>query len=311
MPKVAIIGAGYAGLASAYHLLQQGLQITIFDAGGGASRVSTGLMYGYPGEHARKSQDADLGIKETIHLLDVASDHLGRPVYQKKGVFRPAMLDKQKESFQKSLLQHAELTWWEEEKVEEILPGCNPIPGLYIENAYQVDSKLYLEGLLGYLQKRGVEVQNKRIQSLDELSFFDSILITGTLDFHNPGCSVTKGQALLCKYEKPLPYNISGKGHISFTNGFCMLGSTYERDYQDERPDLTKALLLKEQAALIFPQAKELEVVDSVSAFRIAKRGSYLPLIQRISEKAILFTGLGSRGLLYHALFASQVRLSS
>ncbi|HSW72561.1 MAG TPA: FAD-dependent oxidoreductase [Chlamydiales bacterium] len=311
MPKIAIIGAGYAGLASAYYLLQKGCQITIFDSGGGASRVSTGLMYGYPGEHARKSEYADLGIKETIHLLNVASDHLGKAVYQKKGIFRPAMIDKQKESFQKSLSLHPELIWWEKEKVQEMLPECIPIPGLYIENAYQVDSKLYTEGLLGYLQTRGVEYQKKQISSLDELSSFDSILVTGTLAFHNPGCGITKGQALICKSNRNFPCNISGKGHMSFANGICMLGSTYERDYQDDKPDLAKAISLKEQAALFFPQAKDLEVMECVSAFRIAKRGSYLPLIKRISEKATLFTGLGSRGLLYHALFASQLRLSS
>ncbi|HRD55095.1 MAG TPA: FAD-dependent oxidoreductase, partial [Parachlamydiaceae bacterium] len=49
--KIAIIGAGFAGLATAWHLLQHQdkipLEVTIFDSsgfGGGASGIAAGLL---------------------------------------------------------------------------------------------------------------------------------------------------------------------------------------------------------------------------------------------------------------------------
>lgn len=50
--NIAIIGAGFSGLALAYFLLQSSAHVTLFDAvgiGGGASGIATGLLHPYPG----------------------------------------------------------------------------------------------------------------------------------------------------------------------------------------------------------------------------------------------------------------------
>jgi glycine/D-amino acid oxidase-like deaminating enzyme len=41
------------------------------------------------------------------------------------------------------------------------------------------------------------------------------------------------------------------------------------------------------------------------AGLRVSVKGHYLPLVGPVTDKMWVFTGLGSRGLLYHALFAS------
>ncbi len=318
--NVAIVGAGFAGLASAFQLLNHtpSLKVTLFHAEGeSASSISTGLLHSYPGEHARKSFEADIAMREALYLLDYASDSLGQSVYQKTGVFRPCLLEKQRGSFQKTVEHNSEVIWWEKEKVQEFLPDFTPFPGLFIPNALTVDSALYLKGLLACCQKMGLSLSKKRIDSLDELADFDRIIIAagaGSLAFFpSLPLSITKGQALLCRLPpgKTLPFSVSGKGHIScLKENLCFLGSTYERDYKDAAPDLLKALSLKELIGSYYPLARDLEVLKCQAGLRIARKGTYLPLLQRMSERISIFTGLGSRGLLYHALFAKRLAIS-
>ncbi len=62
--KIAIIGAGFAGLAGAYYLSEH-FQVTLFDLkgiGGGASGISSGLLHPYPGEKGRRSWHAARGF---------------------------------------------------------------------------------------------------------------------------------------------------------------------------------------------------------------------------------------------------------
>jgi len=66
--KIAIVGGGLAGLALAYFLKES--EVTVFDAGGGASRVAAGLLHK---RHKDKvSMYADEAYNESKTLLDVA-----------------------------------------------------------------------------------------------------------------------------------------------------------------------------------------------------------------------------------------------
>jgi glycine/D-amino acid oxidase-like deaminating enzyme len=116
-----------------------------------------------------------------------------------------------------------------------------------------------------------------------------------------------KGQALVCRYPEhlpPLAFSVVGEGHISMTEdpSICYLGSTYEEDF-----DARQAYLLKEKIAAFFPPAREFEVLHVLSGERIAPKSGYLPLVQQVAPRCFVFAGLGSRGLLYHALYAKAV----
>lgn len=317
MRSIAIIGAGYAGLAACWHLLQidPRLKITIFaeDLKKSASYSSTGLLHPYPGEHGRRTSFATEALQAAVEILQVAEGYLNRPVFTRTGVFRPALQEDQRISFQKAL-QYDDVEWWDEKKTAESIPGvCGP--GLFIKSGMTVFSSLYVEGLILACQSKGAKIVAGEIRSLEDLKDFDQVVIAagfGCLNF--PECqklplSITKGQALLCKWKKPLPCSVSGKGHISLTNeqGLCLIGSTYERGYISKEADLSKAIVLKEQVGVFCPSAREWEVVKCLSGLRIARKGGYLPLLERLNQKTWVFTGLGSRGLIYHALYGKQL----
>ena len=76
--KIAIIGAGFAGLASAKFLIDAGASVTIFDAkgvGGGASSVCCGLMHPYPGLESRRSLHAEEALRCSKELIRLAEEN--------------------------------------------------------------------------------------------------------------------------------------------------------------------------------------------------------------------------------------------
>ncbi len=297
--KIAIVGAGLAGLSVCWHLCQfPNAEITLFDAqgiGGGASGISTGLLHPFAGRRALLSWEAETGMQATNHLLDISSSALGREVCERTGIFRPAISDQQRRDF--SL--RAE---WKESSAYG--------PGLWIPGGITVYSRLYLEGL--WKACVGAKFIQHSISNLAELDSFDKIVLTlgsASLQFapHLP-LQITKGQTLLCRWKNPLPFSLASKGHISPTEdaAICQIGSTYEHDFQNMLPS-EKALELIDLAAKFYPPAKEFEIIEIRAGARISRPKGYRPIIDKLNDKTWIFTGLGSRGLLYHGFLGKKV----
>ncbi len=281
--KTAIVGAGYAGLATAWHLLQNKEDVTVFDGGEGASHVSTGLLHPAPGRRAVPTWRAEEGMKASIELLEIASQE--RRVFEQTGILRIATTEEQKKDF-----------------------GGNT---LWMPEGITVYSRLYLEGLRRACSKARFERQ--WIRDLQELKDFDRIVLTTgaeTLQWVDLPLKKTIGQCLICRCPEPLKMSFLSHGHITPTEDpeFCLVGSTYEHT---EKPDPKKALELLDKAALFYPPAKEFKVMEIRSGVRISPKVGYLPIVQKIGPKTWVFTGLGSRGLIYHALLAKTIAISA
>jgi len=273
---VAIVGAGYAGLALAWHCAQKKLSVTLFDPGSGASRVSTGLLHPAPGRKATPCWRSDEGMEASLELLRAASQE--KPVFTQNGILRFAVDEAQERQF-----------------------GAKT---LWMPEGITVYSNLYLQRL-----HKGVKCEKRKIAHLNELDGFDAIIIAAgaeTLQFADLPLKRTIGQSLICRCPEPLSMSLLGSGHITPTADpeLCQVGSTYEHT---EKPDPKKALALLDQVALFYPQAKEFKVVEILSGVRVSPKVGYRPLIQKIGPKTWVFTGLGSRGLLYHALLAKEL----
>lgn len=275
--NIAVVGAGYAGLAVAWHLLQKNLTVTIFDGGEGASHVSTGLLHKYPGKKAIMTLRADEGVKATMELLEAA----GSDTFWRNGILRTAINEEQKKIF-----------------------GNDQI---FIPDGITVFSRRYLAGLKKAC--KDAKIVNHWVHSLQELDFFDRIVLTtgaSTQFFPDIPLKKTIGQCLICRCKEPLTMSLLSQGHITPTeeSDVCMVGSTYEHT---NVPDREKALGLLNQVAKFYPPAKEFKVLEIASGVRISPKVGYEPILKKVAPKTWVFTGLGSRGLIYHSLLAKAL----
>lgn len=299
--RIAIVGAGVAGLAVCWYLSRYpGTQMVLFDPlgiGGGASGVSTGLLHPFPGRRALRSWRSADGMHETQHLLGIAEQASGRPLAEKSGIFRPAITEQQKRDYS------------DPRSDAQFLETSRFGSGLWIPCGITLYSRLYLQGLWKACAAAGAEWVAEVVDSLEALHSFDRIVLTAgfeTLRFD--ACKLfplkaTKGQTLICRWPERLPFSLASQGHITPTEdpAFCQIGSTYEEHYTTLAPDPVTALQLKEKVAQFYPPAREFEVVEIRSGVRIGRPKGYRPIAARIDPKTWVFTGLGSRGMLYHA----------
>lgn len=57
----------------------------------------------------------------------------------------------------------------------------------------------------------------------------------------------------------------------------------------------------------LIPEFKDLEIVGCKVGIRVASPNHYLPITAHLFDNVYLFTGLGSRGLLYHSYFGKKL----
>lgn len=301
--RVAVVGAGLAGLSASWNLVCKDVKVVLFDPkgiGGGASGVSTGLLHPFPGKKATRSWRADEGMEATKELLLIAEEALGRPVASRAGIFRPAVTNQQKIDFQAN--QNKEAQWTVVNLPEEM-------PGLWIEKGITVFSRLYLEGLWKACEKKGAIFLRERFVSQE--GFDAVVLATGAETKTFEACKHLEfrtaiGQSLLCRWKNPLPFSLASQGYITLTEDpmLCQVGSTYEHT---QAPDPKKALELIDKVSVFYPPAKDFEVLEIRAGTRVAAKDGHQPITEQVGEKTWVFTGLGSRGMLYHALVAKEL----
>ena len=318
--KVAVIGAGLAGLAVSCFLLDRpGVEVTLFDPkgiGGGASGASTGLLHPFCARLAIKSWLADEAMQEALFLLDRAEAALQCKAAVRSGILRLAMTKAQQEVFRVRAQTHQEVLWLEPDEVQEKAPHAKAYPGLWIASGVTLFPKLYLQGLFLHCKTRGMKFEPHKIESLDALSHFDQIILCTGFDVQQfPLCSSfilepTKGYALRCKCnEKGLPFSLIASGHISVAEepNTCLVGSTYEHNFQDLSADPKAIQELIGKVQTFYPNAGSFEILEVMIGARTSIPKGYRPIAERISERVSLFTGLGSRGHLYHGLLGKRM----
>ncbi len=301
--RIAIVGAGLAGLAACFHLIQKKCTVSLFDSqgiGGGASGIATGLLHPYPGEKARRSWNAAEALESTRKLLKISEAALGYPVASYSGILRYAI-----DAEQQAHLVDRTRTFDDIEQVGE--------REFLIHSGMTVYTPLYLKGLWQACRQGGAIFHQECISSLSSLDAYDHVILAcgmGVFELAPIKLSYVKGQVLTARWPNSLPpltRSLIGKGYVGMCADarLCHLGATFERNFTHRGSDQDFALRdLVPKIAAFFPQVHELSIVGCQSNFRVTRPGSYLPLIERFNEKCSIFTALGSRGLLYHAYFA-------
>ena len=287
----AVVGGGLAGLGVAHALTKRGVRVDLFDKNGigsGASGIASGLLHPYPGKKGLKSKFADEGMAKTLSLINLAESVLGKKVALRNGILRKN---------------------WEPVEWFDDLEQTHQ--GILIKSGCTVYMKSYLKGLL--LSLEGVEFFQKELMDKSDYDFVVYAMGKGMRSLDIEGVQYVKGQILTCRSKIPFERSVIGSGHISplEQEGMYHVGSTYEHHAKDDNPDQQVAIsYLKpriEEFCLKFNQFDVFDVVDCSCDVRVCMKGSYLPMVVQNAAREFIFTGLGSRGLLYHALFGEKL----
>jgi glycine/D-amino acid oxidase-like deaminating enzyme len=159
-----------------------------------------------------------------------------------------------------------------------------------------------------------LEQLKKQLELSKRLEDFDRVVYCIGYNIHRLGYDLplrfVKGQVLRCRLKVPLPHSLIGDGYvaISETEGECFVGSTYEHDFRSVEPDIEEAKrLILPKVRSFFPSISEEDVIDCASGVRVANRHHYRPIAKEVEPGVYVMTAMGSRGLLYHALYAKEL----
>lgn len=294
--KIAIVGKGMAGLAAAFHLLTLGKKLDIYYSKSGASMAASGLLHKHPAEMGKKAFLADAAFqevemifnelkKENPHLDFATARHIERIAVS--------------EETEKNLSLSSEMT-----KLAR---------GHYLmAKGYCVDVPLYLNALEAYLTKRGVCFMDQKIAHLDQLAPYDFKLIAAGYGIKNLQSKVKlkfiKGQSLVFDNQQKHKHPLMAKGYLVPFKDKVIVGSTYERFFNGESPDIyTAYTYLSEGLSTYFSPYDELTPKGALSGVRVFHPNFKIPKIICENASTLCITGLGSKGLLYHALLGKVV----
>lgn len=325
--RIAILGAGFAGLAVSWFLLHYRLgsaSIDLFDPepiGGGVSGLSSGLLHVYPGKEARQSWRAPFCMKETHRLITEASHGVGHSVVLSKGILRPALTPDQIRAFQACAQKHEDTEWWDARKCTKAIPGLfvpEESGALFIKEGLTIDVQAYLLGLWQTLAKHGVQFQQIKMMNLSQLKNYDRVLFAmgpttkNIPQLNSLPLTPIKGQILELEWpSEAVPLAMSLISHKYLVMGkdlkTCTVGATFEREFDSFRANKEKAASeILPDITSFFPALKQAKILRCRSGFR-ACSSTNLPLVGKISDREYFFTGLGSKGLLYHAWVGKRV----
>lgn len=304
MKNICILGAGLSGLATAWFLLHLNdpPTVTLFSQGNEASRISAGLLHKYMGVHAKLNPFAIEGEKKTHELISLAQTFSEKPIVISKGFIRPAQGEKQLSAYQECAKRYSDVDWIE--NCQTLDPQMISCPGIFIHSGAVIDTSSYLEALKKGCQSKGMRI----VQEAPLLSSFDHVIYATGAD--SQGVHPLKGQLLEVHWPlPPLPYSVVGQVYLAMTADptRAVIGATYEHSFTTKEPEVDFAIqTLFPKAMSLYPALQNAEIL-SVKAGLRASTPNRLPIAEVVSPQVSRITGMGSRGLLYHAYFAEQL----
>lgn len=317
--KIAVLGAGFCGIAVTWNLIKSKKgAVTLFDPngiGGGASGIAAGLLHPFAGLHSKLNWNGYEGMAATRELIDIAEKQLGSFVAERKGIFRPAIIERQLDDFKLCAQSYPEdVEWLGQDKVEELFPGIPARPGLFIRAGMEVDCRKYLEGLWKACEAIGAQFKKEGKYGLDELEDYDVVVAclgAGTKSFRgleDLRLGHVKGQILEIEMgaEPLLPCPLVSQVYLSSMRGIWIGGATFERGYASDLPDKEVAMnLLWDKLVEVYPPLKNGSVKNVKAGVRVVAP-NHLPSLVKVNDRLISLTGMGSKGLLWHGIMAAK-----
>jgi glycine oxidase len=321
------VGAGIAGLASAWRAAQTGLRVVVLERGGpgcGASSVAAGML--------APVTETDFGEDELLRLnLESASmwpafaaeleEATGTTVgYQAGGALVVAVdRDDAEELRRLHELQRSlglESEWLVPSAARAAEPGLAPrIAGaIDAPGEAQVDPVAVVDALSRAFTEAGGVIQQADVTSLDQLDADQVVLAAGAWSAALADVRVhpVKGQLLHLRTRDgaaPLAGRIVRTPRcyiVPRADGRVVVGATTEEKGFDTSVDAGAVHRLLEAAWEVVPDVWELEFVQVIAGLRPATPDNR-PLIGRAGERLIHATGHYRNGILLAPLTAQRV----
>ncbi|MGK5594048.1 MAG: NAD(P)/FAD-dependent oxidoreductase [Parachlamydiaceae bacterium] len=318
--NIAILGAGFCGVALAWNLLSHGHRVTLFDpngVGGEASKIAAGLLHKYTGPHAKLNRLGIEGQAATLELLELAQKFTAEPIVLAEGICRIAFGEEKREEYRFRAQQYPDCEWLETEEISLLTDETVLQPSLLIKSGLTIDCINYIKGLWqACLNKGGTFIQEK-IQSVNELQDFHAIgIATGAKlppfkELSHIPIKPIKGQLLEFSWPNlpVLPFSLNADAYLTMKANrlSCVGGATFEREFTSTAADIrvAKELLLPKLVKL-FPPLANAKILNCQAGLR-ASTPDHLPIIGHYGQNLFAITGMGSKGLLYHALYAKKL----
>lgn len=335
-----ILGAGLAGISLAHELLNEDASVCLIDPNGpasGASGTPLGLVNPATGRYASMSWEAEKCYSKIRSNLELVQNHSPVRFFKNSGVLRPALDNKiasrMKENFNTYLWPDSWIEWVEEDEVKTFHPGINCTGGgVWLPIGLSVDISTYLNIFIELLTESGLKRffnQNYSVSKKEnvwEIEFADGtntktehlIFATGSSTrkfsfWEKLPIYPIKGQLAVLESDTSLSFNhaISALGYItSLNNKQFVIGSTYEHTFNHTETDSKGLEYLISRFRKVLPElARNSTVIGQWAGIR-ASTPNRMPILGEHPEHSncFIFTGLGSKGLLYSGYLSELMR---
>jgi glycine/D-amino acid oxidase-like deaminating enzyme len=198
--RVAVIGGGLAGLATAYHLLHSTyrvankrgadftkIRVAVFDpappgTSAGASAVAAGLLHPFTPRVKRQAWQALKGMNAALTLIDAAQAFSDTPLLKAPGILRLCLTPKQDDDFHVAKRRFPrQLDLMSADELLETLPDPPPdTPGVLQNEGVVVDTPAYLRALWAACEATGrVAWSQRRVDAFEDLfaENFDAVVV--------------------------------------------------------------------------------------------------------------------------------------
>jgi len=340
--KIAIVGCGIAGISLCYYLcklsaeLQKPCHITVFDpcqpGSGGASRVAAGLLHPFS-PSSKLLWNGLEAFRLATQVIRHVESQLGTNIIQNWGIMRLALTEKQHRQLEQAVVSFPHrVQLFQGVDLDHILGwNSSAISGLLLKDACTIHTGEYIRGLFQLCMQLGrVEWRPEIVRHVEDLKqtneFQDIVFCTGA-DINFIGgisghVSITRSFGRNFYYhqgETNLPLKvpiICGRYLIPGKTTF-IAGATFEGDscLSDQLAQDMQISDVQSRLDKLVPGIfNHLQFIHMDGAFRALPERTQLgsiPIIDQLgtSNKCNiwLYTGLGSRGILYHAWLSQQL----
>lgn len=309
-----IRGGGVAGLTAAWHCRKAGLQVVVTDTGtigSGASGVWWALM-----NPATGVQPAPVaGIRQAMVGFELMRNELGLDGvgWIKSGIWRPALDKALEKGFAKAAAHPDWPAGWL--RMDRPMHGLAGNGLLRVVAGYAIDMRRWLSAVAARLGEMGVDIR-ENVPSHHTVAATYRVDCVGTELLHDPTWAHLRLHPIKGQLREVLVSGIrgqypalSGRGYaIQTDSDRWVIGSTYEHDFTDAKPDVAYDAYLIDRFKGLFPQPISVTVVGRWAGVRIGSHNRQ-PILARHPDDASRWaiTGMGSKGLVYSQILGQDL----